>query len=47
MLAVILHAGESHLPLAPDTAGIALGVGLAIVLAVVYDYYRNGWNGGT
>ena len=46
MLSAVLHAGEPHLPLAPDTAGLALGVGLVVVLAVVYDYYRNDWNGG-
>lgn len=46
MISAVLHAGEPHLPLAPDTAGIALGVGLVVVLAVVYDYYCNDWNGG-
>lgn len=46
MAAVLLHAGELHLPMALDDAGVVLGIGLAVVLAVIYDYYRNDWNGG-
>lgn len=46
MTTAILHAGEPHLPMTLDTAGLALGIGLAVVLAVAYDCYRNDWNGG-
>lgn len=46
MSSAVLHAGEPHLPMALDTAGVALGIGLAVVLVVAYDYYRNHWDGG-
>lgn len=46
MTTAILHASEPHLPMTLDTAGLALGIGLAVVLIVAYDYYRTDWSGG-
>lgn len=46
MTPVLAHTtvGGSLLPL--DVAGVVLAVGLVVLVAVAYDYYRNRWSGG-
>lgn len=46
MLGLVLHAGDHHLPMSTETAGVALGLGLIVVALITYDYYRHGWSGG-